>query len=44
MGTVIAHFEMDKYFFFNESDAKVLVLLQEQAQIPIIHIKSNVFI
>lgn len=32
--TEITHLELDKYFFFNESDSKDILLLGEQAPIP----------
>jgi hypothetical protein len=39
--TAITHLEMDKSFFFNESEAKDTLLSGEQAQIPVICVKSQ---
>ena len=38
--TAITHLELDKYFFFSESDAKDIMLLQDKAQIPVIRMKK----
>jgi hypothetical protein len=39
--TAITHLELDKDFFFNESDAKDIRLPRDQAQIPVIHVKKR---
>ena len=39
--TVITHLELDKDCFFNESDAKDILLLPDQSQIPVIHMKRR---
>ena len=38
--TVITHLGLDKDFFFNESDAKDIMLLPDKAQIPVIRMKK----
>ena len=35
----ITHLKLDKYFLFNESNAKDLLQIPDQAQIPVIHKK-----
>ena len=37
----ITHLELDEDFFFNESDAKDILLCQDQAQIPVISVKKR---
>jgi hypothetical protein len=39
--TAITHLELDKVFFFNESDAKDILLLPDQAQIPVLRMKKR---
>jgi hypothetical protein len=39
--TAIAHLELDKDFYFNESDAKDILLCQDKAQIPVISVKKR---
>ncbi|XP_045076195.1 annexin A5 isoform X2 [Coregonus clupeaformis] len=39
--TAITHLELDKYFFFNDSDADDLLLSRERAQIPVICMKKR---
>jgi hypothetical protein len=39
--TAITHLELDKDFFFNESDAKDILLCRDKAQIPVISVKKR---
>jgi hypothetical protein len=39
--TAITHLELDKDFFFKESEAKDLLQTPDKAQIPIIRIKKK---
>ena len=39
--TAITHLKLEKYFFFNESDAKDMLLCQDKAQIAIARVKKR---
>jgi hypothetical protein len=39
--TAITHLDLDEDFFFNESDAKNILLCQDKAQIPVINVKKR---
>jgi hypothetical protein len=39
--TAITHLKLEKFFFFNESGAKDILLLRDQAQIPVLPLKKR---